>query len=535
MLQPNDEILGNNTIALNVSGVAEEAKQEDEARRAITWEKIKPIPNPLKSVDEFDFNSLPATFIPWIKDISERMQCPPDYTAIGVMITLSSVIGRRVGINPKKYDTSWLVVCNLWGFAVGRPSAMKTPALAEVLKPLKRLEAEEKKRYEELLDEYSVDVELLKLTGEQIQKDAKAAIKAKNTAKAREILKQAKVEEGEAPKRKRYIIYDATIEKLGELLNQNPNGLLLFRDEISGWLKTIDREDRANDREFWIESFEGKGSYTYDRIGRGTLDIEAITTSILGGIQPAKLQPYIMSNLAGGKNDDGFIQRLQLAVYPDQQKKWAYVDREPDKDAKEKVFNIYDAIANKIIFPEPKEGEEIPAIHFDEEAQGFFIEWLTELETELRSNQLHPVMESHLTKYRSLIPSLALVIHIADLAEHEQFNLIPVGKDALIKAVHWSGYLRTHAERIYGIGLNSENTAARLIIQKIEEGKLAGGFKARDIKQNGWSGLTGNEFVQNALLLLEDCHYLSSEKIEGSNRPSVIYHINPALKKHKNA
>jgi len=524
MLQPNDEILGENTIALDVSELGAAVQEH------IVWGGIKPIPNPLKAVDEFDFNSLPNAFIPWIKDISERMQCPPDYAAIGVMITLSAVIGRLVGINPKQYD-DWLVVCNLWGFAVGRPSAMKTPVLAEVLKPLKRLESEEKQRYEDELEGYAVDVELLKLTGEQIQKDAKAAIKSKNTAKARAILEQAAQEEGDAPKRKRYIVYDATIEKLGELLNENPNGLLLFRDEIAGWLKALDREDKANDRAFWLESFTGTSSYAYDRIGRGTLDIEATTTSILGGIQPAKLQPYIMSNLSGGKDDDGFIQRLQLAVYPDQQKKWDYVDRQPDKVAKDNVFKIYDAIANKIVFPEPEEGEDIPAIRFDDEAQGLFIEWLTELETELRSNQLHPVMESHLTKYRSLIPSLALVIHIADLAEHEQFNLVPVGKGALIKAIHWGYYLRTHAERIYGIGLNAENTAARLIIQKIKEGKLADKFKARDIKQNGWSGLTGNEFVQNALLLLEDCHYLRSEKVEGANRPTVIYYINPAIKK----
>ena len=34
---------------------------------------------------------------------------------------------------------------------------------------------------------------------------------------------------------------DTTVEKLGELLNHHPNGLVLFRDELSGWLHTMDR------------------------------------------------------------------------------------------------------------------------------------------------------------------------------------------------------------------------------------------------------------------------------------------------------
>ncbi len=511
-MSPNDEIIDNGVIAL-------------ETQPPIEWGELKPIPDALKAVQPFNFNLLPDSLRMWIQDISERMQCPPDYPAIGAMVTLSAVIGRSVGIKPKAYD-DWLVVGNLWGFAVGRPSAMKTPALSEALKPLKRLEIEERERHEEKLKEFEIDKEMMKLTGEKISKYAKNAVNKGDNAKARELLAMAAEEETPAPKRKRYIVYDATIEKLGELLNENPNGLLLFRDEISGWLKTLDREDKANDKEFWIESFGGLGSYTYDRIGRGTIDIQATTTSVLGGIQPAKLQPYIMNNMAGGSYDDGFIQRLQLAVYPEQNGRWKYIDRYPNKDAKDEAFNVYDAIANKIEFPEP-EDEEIPYIRFSEDAQSLFIEWLTELEIELREGSLHPVMESHLTKYRSLIPSLALIIHIAELAAEQKNTIEPVSKKSLIKAIQWGEYLRTHAERIYGIGLNSERTAARLILDKIEQGKLSNGFTARDIKQSGWSGLTDNDTVKDALQLLEDFNYIVGIKTTGANRQTFKYSINP--------
>ncbi len=50
------------------------------------------------------------------------------------------------------------------------------------------------------------------------------------------------------PVAKRYLVNDTTVEKLGELLNHHPNGLLLFRDELSGWLHTMDRPGHENDR-----------------------------------------------------------------------------------------------------------------------------------------------------------------------------------------------------------------------------------------------------------------------------------------------
>ena len=111
---------------------------------------------------------------------------------------------------------------------------------------------------------------------------------------------------------RRYVVNDSTVEKLGELLNENPNGVLLFRDELSGWLRTMDREGHENDRAFFCESWNGTGSYVYDRIGRGTVYIPAACLSLLGGIQPGPLQGYLQEVFGRGATDNGLIQRFQL-------------------------------------------------------------------------------------------------------------------------------------------------------------------------------------------------------------------------------
>jgi putative DNA primase/helicase len=87
-----------------------------------------PLPDGLPAVQAFDTDLLPEALRGWVADIAERMQCPPDFPAVGALVALSSLIGGRAVIAPKARD-DWRVVPNLWGCIVGRPGVMKSPAL----------------------------------------------------------------------------------------------------------------------------------------------------------------------------------------------------------------------------------------------------------------------------------------------------------------------------------------------------------------------------------------------------------------------
>jgi hypothetical protein len=51
----------------------------------------------------------------------------------------------------------------------------------------------------------------------------------------------------------RLVVNDSSVEKLGELLNENPNGLTLVRDELSGWLGKLSKEEFQSERAFYLE------------------------------------------------------------------------------------------------------------------------------------------------------------------------------------------------------------------------------------------------------------------------------------------
>jgi hypothetical protein len=42
-------------------------------------------------------------------------------------------------------------------------------------------------------------------------------------------------------------------------------------------------------------------------------------------------------------------------------------------------------------------------------------EWRADLELRLRSRSTHPALESHHSKYRKLVPAVALITHLADM------------------------------------------------------------------------------------------------------------------------
>jgi putative DNA primase/helicase len=424
-----------------VAGVNRELRSrigEAEIKQTAPWPDPKPLPADLPPVPPFNSACLPVTFREWIEDIAERMQCPPDFPAVGAMIAIGSVVGRKIGIRPKRFD-DWLVIPNLWGFIVGRPGLMKTPALEQPLLPLRRLVAEALDRYAAEIREQEVntmlDVQGAKLAEKKIAGLLKNGDQKAARAEAEAIAKKKSSE----PVCRRYETNDPTIEKLGVLLAENPMGLLLFRDELVGFLRGLDRDGHESDRATYLETWNGTGSFTSDRIQRGTIRTPAVL-SILGGIQPDLLVAYIREAVRGGLGADGLLQRFQVAVWPDVSKEWRHVDRWPNTEAKNRAFDVFkylDELTPEAVGADTSSG--IPFLRFTNDAQERFDLWRAELEATLRNDTEHPAFEAHLSKYRKLVPALALLIHLANR------DTGPVTLAALNKAFHWANYLEAHA------------------------------------------------------------------------------------------
>lgn len=187
----------------------------------VLWPEPGELPGGLLPVPAMSEVLIPEPFRPWLTDIAERMQCPLEFPTVGALVSLAGLVGRRIGIRPKKHD-DWLVIPNLWGAVIGRPGILKSPALAEVMKPLYRLEMEARKQYENALRDFEAAEMVVAMQKEAIEKEIKDALKQGKDRDTVVASIKARLAEYEAalkpPVLVRYIVNDPTVEKLGELL-----------------------------------------------------------------------------------------------------------------------------------------------------------------------------------------------------------------------------------------------------------------------------------------------------------------------------
>jgi hypothetical protein len=470
-------------------------------------ERPIPLPSSLPRVAPFEPEMLPRDVRDYVMDVAKRQQCPPDFCAVSAIVCLSALVGRKACLAPKQEDEQWTEFANCWGALIGGPSAMKSPSLREMRFPLNEIETQLRKAHSLELSEIKHQARLQKLECAEIEKAAKKELGNGDRDAALALLKAKEEMDIQEPPPPRLVVNDATVEALGERLNENPNGLLLIRDELSGWLSKMGQEEFASDRAFYLEAFNGKDDYTYDRIGRGTIRIENCMLSIVGGIQPSKIAP-VVKGAANGASDDGLIQRFQLAVWPDAVKDWTWQDTPVNGCAKERYADVFTRL-------HALPSSDTPAVwHFSLAAQQLFIEWMASIQTEARSGQLPPVLESHLLKMPKTVSGLALVFGLIN-GESGQ-----VGIDATAMALDWAEYLRTHAARLYSAATSAEIDAAHLILRKRK--MFDKPFTAREVYRKGWRGMD-KEVVAEALELLVDHRYLLALDVATGGRSKTQY------------
>ena len=519
------------TYGQRANGASRDARETPKASQAASWPE-GPSPEPLGPdllpVPAFDPDLLPNAWRAWIADIADRMQAPVDFPAASAVVAAGGTIGRRIGIAPQE-RTDWVEVPNLWGGVVGRPSVMKSPTMNAAFAPVRRLELAAATSHVEATKIHAAELAIHALKMKAATENAKAAFKkALQAGGGDPITLGLDIPDPVMPVRKRYILEDTSYEKAGEIMADNPFGITILSDELVGFLRPLCRAEKAEARGFWLKAWNGTDCYAFDRIGRGTI-LTPCTASVFGGVQPAKLAAFLKDATTGGEGDDGLLQRFQVLVYPDVSADWQDTDRFPDRLARTGYTDSLERLA--VLDPLSvgalaDEFNPVPVLRFCPEALAYFRDWREAHERRLRTGDLHPALESHFAKYRTLVPCLALIFHLVDCPHGG-----PVSAEATLRALAWSEYLAAHAARIYGSVTLPERTGARLIWKRLKTaGSLPLVFTVRDIQRKGWAGLGEADAIRDALHVLADHGLVQKREVPSSatgGRPAEHYRMNP--------
>jgi hypothetical protein len=239
----------------------------------------------------------------WVVTQAEGACAPTDYVAVPLLACTGATLGnvRWPVAGP------WSEPPILWAACVGAPSSGKSPGADCALANVNHAETLLSRGFEEELANYVTDKQVADAKREAWKGEVGKAVQGNIPPPPM----PADAAELQAPIRPRIRIADTTTEKLGVLAAGLPRGLLLQRDELSGWFGAFDKYGGSgSDRAFAIEMYGGR-SYVIDRVKNAEpIRVRHLSVGVLGGIQPDKLGGIIDAH------DDGLVSRV-LWAWPD--------------------------------------------------------------------------------------------------------------------------------------------------------------------------------------------------------------------------
>jgi hypothetical protein len=145
------------------------------------------------------------------------------------------------------------------------------------------------------------------------------------------------------PQAERFILSDTTVEALAPILQANPRGLLLARDELAGWIGSFDRysgKGKAGaDSSNWLSMFNAESIIVDRKTGiPRTIHVPQAAVCVSGGIQPGILQRA----LGIEHRESGLAARLLLTCPPRKAKRWTEADIDPRAEAE--LVRLFDRL-----------------------------------------------------------------------------------------------------------------------------------------------------------------------------------------------
>jgi len=387
--------------------------------------EVVSLPNNEKLVEEFKYNKtdliFPIDIFPdpiqsYILECNSKLDSNVDYMGCSLLWLISVSIGNAIEIEVKR---GWNENATLWISLVGKAGIGKTPSINNVIFPLQKVNSREIKNYYKELEKFEYYDNLSK-------KEKEESI------------------EVQKPIKKQFIANDITLEALVDLHQESDNAVGVFKDELAGWLKDMNKYRAGSDLEFWLSCWSGK-SVSLNRLTRKGSFVEKPFIPVLGGIQPSILNSFYTEE----NKDNGFMDRMLLS-FPDS-KIELYNENELEYELlewyKDNMICFYDTIKTVIQRDKDNNIESLTA-KFDAEAK---IEWMrifNEISNFQNDDNENEYLKSMYPKQKSYIPRFSLIIHVFNEFFSSGGNTLLINKESILKAEKLSKYFIATAKKV---------------------------------------------------------------------------------------
>ena len=431
----------------------------------------------------FPLHCLPEPIRTFVIETADSMRCDPCFIILALIAATAAAVGNSRRIRLKN---RWTEPCVFWLVVIAESGTMKSPGLDAALSFLRKLQSKAYADYEQATEQYERD--LLKFEADL------ASYKKPSANRAGE-----PPEPPPKPICLRFICEDSTVEALAAVLDEQPRGVVMIRDELSGWLNSFDayKACKGSDVAHWL-SMHRAGSMTVDRkSGKRITHIPHAGVSIAGGIQPTTMATALAGRYRPNKDDaevqltqprehfdNGLAARLLLAMPPRIPKSWT------DKDVSPEICERMQTLFADLVSLEmgtDENGKPCPVdLQFTLKARKLWVKFYDE--HALEQVQLNGDMAAAWSKLEGYAARFALLIHLVRYAANDPTlkHSDQIDEDSLVAAIEISRWFGDEASRIYStIGARTETheqRERRLLIRTIKS--IGGGITPRELMRH---------------------------------------------------
>jgi hypothetical protein len=398
-------------------------------------------PSRQPKVLDFPVEIFPRAIQEYCWQVAKSIGCPVDFVGTMILPVASGAIGTTRVIEIKK---GFAVYCSVYSALVARPGGGKSPAQRHVCEPVKRRAKMYKMTYEDQMAEWKEREE----SGEPM-------------------------DSGKEPRLQRISCRNITSESLAPILTSNQRGLVIIKDEVAGFVKSMDqyRGGKGADREFFMEVWSNIDQ-DVDRKSQGgvPITVEDPFINVFGGVQPDKL--HYVTNLMG--ENDGFADRF-LVSYPDEVFQTAFNWEEVDEETSRKWNLVYNSLHDDFHFGQGSDERgriiDIPmVVRCSLEAGKMYAEWYEPHRKETQEPDFPPRLIGSWLKMTEYTLRLALIIHCLRCAspdvEEAPADEFIVDEETMIRAIALAEYYKSHIARAFGFVIR--NNKDRLAFRSIK-------------------------------------------------------------------
>jgi hypothetical protein len=487
------------------------------------WGPPAPLPT-MPPVPPFPLCPFPAKVADYWSAVAESLAVPVDYVAVPGLALLGAAVGRSRAAEVKPgYSESPL----FWVVVIAPPGGTKSPSLTLARAPLAKAEAE-------CLDRHR---------GEMTAFEAEAE---RHNARMKEW--RAGGCEGEQPEKPRRptlrqaTLDDATTEAVGKVLAENPRGVIVVKDELSGFVRSMDqyKGGRGADRQFWLSAWAGapaKVNRAKDH-STGPLVIPHPFAAVAGMMCPDSLAELRGEDRHGDAAADGFLDRFLLSFpdpLPAAPEAWRTI---PDDVAKGYGDVFLDLLGMDMVPVSDAPGAPTRYrpyfVAFSRDARGEWEVFTTHMADRMNALDPYDPYRGVLSKLRGYGVRFAALLWSVRRACGRLQPDAPIDADVMAGAAELVDYFERHAARALGRGwADRPSRVAHRLLRWLARHPDRKGFNRTDafIVLKDRRDVKTSEALAPAFRLLVDHGYLRPLDRPENARPGPVpetYTVNPS-------